>query len=510
MADQIITKQELIDAQKDALSLEQFVNGSADLDVLTRLSEKYPTLKKFLLEMQKYNSKAYSTLAAATADLANIPAGVLVTVTNDAGNNGWYSKQGNALVKSPFDPLTQAKDYTDQTSTDFISKEKAQDEEILVAITDVNGQRTWLESEKTGSPTTRSTNLISKSLEDAKTVLMRKEINEELLFAILDLFGVPTSLSVRKDGSFSDIAIRDIQSRINASNRAFSDTNKMSVWGSSTIDYSHYAWQEIATQLGISNIWLGGKGGEVVETICARQGSVPALVKFNSGKINAAGSNQEVLISNMPIGANNLKSYDAKINGATGTISYSSSSSTGFYFTRTDSGGEITVSSAKDFLAIPVAGDSYQNSICIINIGKNNLTNSDSRYNSAQYVLEYTKKAVEYVKPFYKFVLVIDHFVDTNSPADIKSRVESCNALLKTYFGERCVNLNAYLLSEKVWIDTNITPTAADLQNQANGYKPSSLSRDDWHMNPAAEQAFIKNIVKPILISYGWYNNIGA
>ena len=113
MAD-IISLQELADAKLDAKSLEQFINGGVDEEVLTRLSQQYPTIKKLLLELQKYNGRAYKTYAKMDVDKANIPAKSKVTVTNDetASNNGDWQWDGVIFTKSAYDPLTQAKAYT--------------------------------------------------------------------------------------------------------------------------------------------------------------------------------------------------------------------------------------------------------------------------------------------------------------------------------------------------------------------------------------------------------------
>ncbi|MDH2046526.1 CotH kinase family protein [Acinetobacter johnsonii] len=110
MAD-IINMQELADAKLDAQSLEQFINGGVDEDVLTRLSQQYPTIKKLLLEFQKYNGRAYKTYAEMDADKANLSSKTKVTVTNDttASNNGDWQWDGVAFTKSAFDPLAQAK-----------------------------------------------------------------------------------------------------------------------------------------------------------------------------------------------------------------------------------------------------------------------------------------------------------------------------------------------------------------------------------------------------------------
>ncbi|WAW11690.1 putative tail with lipase actitivy [Acinetobacter phage nACB2] len=57
--------------------------------------------------------KAYTTLALAQAAQASLPANTVVDVTNDGVNNGTYQWNGTVLSKSLYDPLTQAKSYSD-------------------------------------------------------------------------------------------------------------------------------------------------------------------------------------------------------------------------------------------------------------------------------------------------------------------------------------------------------------------------------------------------------------
>jgi hypothetical protein len=59
--------------------------------------------------------KAYTTLALAQADQVNLPANTAIEVTNDGANNGTYQWNGTTLIKSAYDPLTQAKEYTDDS-----------------------------------------------------------------------------------------------------------------------------------------------------------------------------------------------------------------------------------------------------------------------------------------------------------------------------------------------------------------------------------------------------------
>lgn len=63
--------------------------------------------------------KAYTTLALAQADTATLPTNTIVEVTNDGANNGAYQWNGTTLTKSAYDPLTQAKSYTDGFFTQY-------------------------------------------------------------------------------------------------------------------------------------------------------------------------------------------------------------------------------------------------------------------------------------------------------------------------------------------------------------------------------------------------------
>ena len=169
MADSVITKQELIDAQKDAQTLEEVINGEPGKLVETRLGRKVYTLasvpqintmtreevsatvapkankadmdaaldlKASKTEVDSALSlkapqattytksevdtafaayvggrKGYTTLALAQAAQATLPANTVVEVTNDptSSNNGTYQWNGTTLTKSAYDPLTHAK-----------------------------------------------------------------------------------------------------------------------------------------------------------------------------------------------------------------------------------------------------------------------------------------------------------------------------------------------------------------------------------------------------------------
>ncbi|PJO75505.1 hypothetical protein CWI32_08225 [Acinetobacter pseudolwoffii] len=115
MADQVLTKQKLIDADEDAQSLDDFINGGDEQIVVTRLLKEYPTLANAIRQIYEKGGKFYPTLAEANADIANIRTDVYVIT----GDNGAYYKaasEATSLTKSVYDPLTQSKDYTKASS----------------------------------------------------------------------------------------------------------------------------------------------------------------------------------------------------------------------------------------------------------------------------------------------------------------------------------------------------------------------------------------------------------
>lgn len=116
MAD-IVTTEQLRNASLDAQALEQFINGSEDETVLTRLSAKYPTLQKAIKQMFENGglpAVPFATKALMTA--SPLVDGQYAMVTDDTDDkNGIYIKEGGAWIKSKYDlsgiAKSQAKEY---------------------------------------------------------------------------------------------------------------------------------------------------------------------------------------------------------------------------------------------------------------------------------------------------------------------------------------------------------------------------------------------------------------
>lgn len=117
-------KTDIAGASQDLQTIEDFVNLPADSDVRPRLlpSVNVGTLagtRQAIFEAGGLPATPFKTKALMTASaLANDK---YAMVTDDTVNNGLYVKTAGAWVKSGYDPLTQAKSYTDTAKSEAIT-----------------------------------------------------------------------------------------------------------------------------------------------------------------------------------------------------------------------------------------------------------------------------------------------------------------------------------------------------------------------------------------------------
>ena len=171
-------------------------------------------------------------------------------------------------------------------------------------------------------------------------------------------------------------------------------------------------------------------------------------------------------------------------------------------FTRTASGTATAVAAGTPFIPSPAAG--YRGGIALLNTGQNTLTATLLPGWDVERVISMTESLADYFGGTNARVLYIGHFVDQGPPAvsTSRDRIKAFN----THFaakGARFFDLAAYVTSPDIWTDTGITPTQADLDEQALGNKPPSLSADAAHLNTAGYNA-VNNRIRDNLIALGW------
>lgn len=108
----------------DFNTIQQTANGNENTDVVTRLGETYPTAKKAVKQIFENGglpATPFTTKALMIASTLIDDKYAMVTDDTTAANNGLYQKKAGVWVKSSYDPLTQAKSYTDTSKTSAIS-----------------------------------------------------------------------------------------------------------------------------------------------------------------------------------------------------------------------------------------------------------------------------------------------------------------------------------------------------------------------------------------------------
>lgn len=284
------------------------------------------------------------------------------------------------------------------------------------------------------------------------------------------------------------------------------DTKKMSAWGSSSLVVSGGSanFAAMASELGIEDWNNQGQPGESSFQSAARFGGAPFTLNFPGNVIPASGA-VNVTCTQLPSNFRNsfMKSFSGTAEGVLGTLSWSS---TTLRFTRAAAGSAVPVAGGVDF--IPTLPESYRDGVVILWMYKNDITydevanpevNEDVTFNNVV-------KTFKHLTALAKRCLVLGAFNDSSYSNPIrKTRLESLNNRMRGYFGDLYCDTQDYICSEQIWSDTGITPTASDLAMQAQGYKAASLSADSAHLNSVANNAVVRNIIKPKLISLGWY-----
>lgn len=132
MAD-IVTTEQLQNASLDANSLAKFINGSDSETVLTRLSAKYPTIRKALKELFENNGIAGRFKTLADLQVSGLVDGKYALVADDTDDkNGIYIKENGSWRKSKYDPLAKAIEYSNTNKIDIKDLEFAYSDGNLV------------------------------------------------------------------------------------------------------------------------------------------------------------------------------------------------------------------------------------------------------------------------------------------------------------------------------------------------------------------------------------------
>lgn len=383
----------------------------------------------------------------------------------------------------------------------------------IITITDANGVPTWLAAGADGGIPDFSLQQIQKAQS------FSSNRNDGLVFT--DENGVLYDLRLNPDGSFSDQTKDALGGSTKFSQNDFyldsdnvlkkleSVRDKAAIFGSSTMGLMQPVIAAMLQEsFAFQDILQGGRSGERIEQIANRFGAIPVKLKFANDKINANGATNVSVnfdgLTNMPTASSTLATPGyVRINNQNiqGTFSYSSSDSS-FRFTRAAVGAEIVALDEYEFIA---DWTSYSDAgLIIINAGKNNVGYGDA-HGTAEYITDATLRMFKHVQSVAKRVIVISHYSNTTSSDALLKIVNDTNENYRKQYGKLYFDMNAYLMSTEVWIDTAITPNSDDLQKQNEGRLPLSLSRDTGaHLNDTANTAVVAKL-KQFILEKGWF-----
>lgn len=125
--------QDLANGHLDVKALGEAANGDENTIVTTRTGNTYPSAERAInIMFQNGGLPAVPFATKALMTASALVDGDYAMVTDDTVNNGLYVKTAGSWVKSSYDPLTQAKTYTDAAKTEAITT-AATDAELLVS-----------------------------------------------------------------------------------------------------------------------------------------------------------------------------------------------------------------------------------------------------------------------------------------------------------------------------------------------------------------------------------------
>ncbi len=430
-----------------------------------------------------------------------------VIIANVRGPRGLKGDQGDPLNQAGWDYMKanyDALDGSDARAPIFGGRDSG----VNHVHSDSQNFETWLGSRDTdGGPTDYSEFHLRNrlgihdsdgqfiGLTDSAFFYSELRVDKSTLQVPADVLNAWGNRAGWGGGSGSGLAVGDMVLDSDGNPQlAFPNVGSIAGWGSSTMQLLGPFLEIAFTDTG-ATVHGEGRSAERVEHTAARIGSYPALLTVTGGNIPASGS-VVVTASNMETMAA-LKPFTGWLNGVHGTLASTASEIT---FTRATAGSTVPVAPGTSFIS--ELGQEYRNGVVLLNIGKNSLRTVGS---SAK-VIEYTDNTIKWFSPMIKRVLVIGQFVDSDqTPGGLQDvEVTAVNNHQRSKYGQWFFDLRAYLTGTQVWADTGITPTSTDLQQQADGLKPGSLSVDAAHLNSTANTA-VANAIRAHVNNLGWY-----
>lgn len=267
----------------------------------------------------------------------------------------------------------------------------------------------------------------------------------------------------------------------------------VSGWGSSSMEIMANSMNDELKSRFSATYYDHGHSGEYSSHIAARLGAIPLYVALD--KVSYEDPNIMVLKSADLPSPMLLKPFEGYLNGRKGELKPSGDR---LLFLAAEQVPVLPLNASVNFIPDTVA---FKSSPIIVWAGKNDII----QRLPTQPIIANTQAMCNWLN-FKNYCLVIGMFSNSSWTKDRPEMTEmvNVNQAYQNLFGSNYIDVQRYLMSTQIWVDTGITPTQQDLIQQQNGIKPVSLSIDDFHLNQRANKAIAKRIADK-MVELGWY-----
>lgn len=484
-------------------------------------------MKQRLGQLVQNIDKSYKSLAEANSDIHNIAVGVKVEIIDNI-DGGYYEKENvgdTSLKKSTNDPLTKAKEYSDTKSV-FTTTQS-----FDVAAVTADGVQLF--ATQNGlfdfSPAPELIAEIKGLMQSPATIDTSKSLENTEIVAITQ-DGV--QLFATKKGLLDFNPSEDLKNQIGAGSSLINPISKIMTSGSSltakqgemttaldgftlpeTVPYPLISvWEAIQICTG-KEVFNNAVGGQNVFQNAYRQGGRTLKVSVQNNMLPANGS---VPLTNWgavePMTNQGFQQLDVKILGISCLLKREKNASnvtTGFTLTRLEPGDPVTIPESTG-LTFDIA-IKHQNWIQIIEPLQNTEVYPSYAQNfdtvkCALDMVTYMSKVEKLSEPRF---LMLNNTPNTGIPLGVQRRVnfDNRNAILKEYFGDRCVDVCSYITKQAIYDAVHLgylsSVTSDDLDDMQKGLAPRRLMHDGIHYN-ALGAYLIGRYVSFFIQAKGW------
>lgn len=273
--------------------------------------------------------------------------------------------------------------------------------------------------------------------------------------------------------------------------------NRILCWGDSLTMGIETGWSDfvdipyaerLGEYLGVESVNLG-IGSETSDMIAMRQGGIPIYVDH----LTIPEDCTPVEITVMVDGSDEVSSFglygfegvnDVEIAGVKGKITGKNGQTDGrfntsVYFTRNESGEKVEITERTRIIT-KYMNEKRADDILVIWVGSNDLygANDTSLFET---IVANQEAMINYAGTD-EFIIVgytADMYIGNNN---YRTCVDDFNALMAEKWGEKFLNVKAYMGTEQCLADHGITPTEKDMEFLNKGWIPPSLLEDSANL----------------------------